>query len=190
MQKYWEFTQKNVFSELLSLLGRMPQENLNQQIDYLKVENEILRKRIGRSIRPTPVERRKLVKFGTLLGKDLKNIITVVTYETFLLWTRGYKRNKDPEKISKRGRPKTLEEIRKLVVRLAKENNWGYVRILGELNKLGIKRLSKTNVKNILKDNGIDPVLKRAPDSWDNFIRRHFLTPWRVISSLKRFLLR
>ena len=31
MQKYWEFTQKNVFSELLALLGRMTQENLNQQ---------------------------------------------------------------------------------------------------------------------------------------------------------------
>ncbi|MBU0504329.1 MAG: hypothetical protein V1842_01160 [Candidatus Omnitrophota bacterium] len=98
MQKYWEFTQKNVFSELLSLLGRMTQENLNQQIEYLKVENEILRKRVGRSIRPTLVERRKLIKFGTLLGKYLKNIITVVTYETFLLWVRGYKRNKDPKK--------------------------------------------------------------------------------------------
>jgi len=34
MQKYWEFTQKNVFSEVLSLLGRMTQENLNQQICF------------------------------------------------------------------------------------------------------------------------------------------------------------
>jgi hypothetical protein len=53
MQQYWESTQKNVFSELLSLLGRMTQENLNRQIEYLKVENEILRKRIGKCIRPT-----------------------------------------------------------------------------------------------------------------------------------------
>jgi len=125
MSRYWEFAQKNVFSELLSLLGRITQENLTYQIEYLKVENEILRKRVGRSIRPTPIERKKLVKFGAPLGKDLKNIITIVTYKTFLLWARGYKRNKDPEKIKERGRPKTLEEIRKLVVRLAKENNWG-----------------------------------------------------------------
>ena len=62
MQKYWEFTQKNVFSELLSFIGRMTQENLTHQIEYLKVENEILRKRVGRSIRPTPIERRKLIK--------------------------------------------------------------------------------------------------------------------------------
>jgi putative transposase len=178
MEKYWEFTQKNVFSELLSFLGKMTQENLTHQIEYLKVENGILRKRIGRSIRPTPVERWKLLKFGVPLGKDLRNIITVVTYETFLLWARGYKRNKDPEKTRKRGRPKTIEEIRGLVIRLAKENAWGYVRILGELNKLGVKRLSKTNVRNILKENGIDPVPKRAQDSWDNFIRRHFQTLW------------
>jgi len=178
MSKYWEFAQKNVFSELLSLLGRMTQENLTHQIEYLKVENEILRKRVGRSIRPTPVERRKLVRFGVPLGKDLKNIITVVTYETFLLWARGYKRNEGPEKTRKRGRPKTIEEIRRLVVRLAKENTWGYVRILGELNKVGIHRLSKTNVKNILKKNGIDPITKRAQDSWDNFIKRHFQTLW------------
>ena len=35
MQKYWEFTQKNIFSELLSLMGRITQENLTCQIEYL-----------------------------------------------------------------------------------------------------------------------------------------------------------
>lgn len=178
MRKYWEFTQKNVFSELLSFLGKMTQENLTHQIEYLKVENEILRKRVGKRILPTPIERRKLLRFGIPLGKDIKSIITIVRYETFLLWARGYKRKQKTENINKRGRPKTKEEIRKLVVRLAKENNWGYVRILGELNKLGIKRLSKTNVKNILKENNIDPVPKRAQDSWDSFIKRHFQTLW------------
>ncbi|MDP2924712.1 MAG: hypothetical protein Q8O30_13525 [Candidatus Omnitrophota bacterium] len=133
MQNCWEFEQKNIFSELLSFLGRMTQENLTHQIEYLKVGNEILRKRVGRSIRPTPVERRKLIKFGTPLGKDLRNIITVVTYETFLLWVRRYKRKKDSEKIKKRGRPKTLEEIRNLVVRLAKENTWGCHSISSQL---------------------------------------------------------
>ena len=178
MSRYWEFAQKNVFSELLSLLGRMTQENLTHQIEYLKIENEILRKRVGRSIRATPVERRKLVKFGVPLGKDLRDIITVVTYETFLLWARNYKRNKNLRRINKRSRPKILPEIQQLVVRLAKENNWGYVRILDELNKVGIHRLSKTNVKNILKANHIDPVPQRSQDSWDSFMRRHFQTLW------------
>jgi len=178
MRKYWEFTQKNVFSELLYFLGRMTQENLIHQIEYLKVENEILRKRVGRSVRPTPLERRKLLKVGVLLGRDIKNIISIVTYETFLLWVRKYKRNRHPEKINKRGRRKTLKEIQELVVRLAQENAWGYVRILGELKKLGINRLSKSSVKNILKENNIDPLGQRSENSWDNFVKRHFQTLW------------
>ena len=178
MQKYWEFTQKNVFSELLSLLGRMTQENLSRQIEYLKVENEILRKRVGRSIRPTPLERRRLIKFGAPLGKDIRNIISIVTYETFLLWVRKYKRRERSEKTKKRGRPKTPEEIRLLVIKMAKENAWGYVRILGELKKLNINRLSKSGVKNILKENNLDPAPKRSKDTWNSFIKRHFQTLW------------
>jgi len=74
MRKYRESTQKNVFSELLSFLGRMTQENLTHQIEYLKVENEILRKRVGRSIRPTPIERRNArCKNYILLLAMLKN---------------------------------------------------------------------------------------------------------------------
>ena len=85
MPKCWEFTQKNIFSELLSLMGRITQENLTCQIEYLKVENEILRKRLGRCMRPTAVERRRLLRFGIPLGKDIKNIISIVRYETFQL---------------------------------------------------------------------------------------------------------
>lgn len=56
MQICWEFEQKNIFSELLSI-RRMTQENLTCQIQYLKVGNEILRKRVGKFMRPkTPNE--------------------------------------------------------------------------------------------------------------------------------------
>jgi len=33
----------------------------------------------------------------------------------------------------------TAEDIRKLIIKLAKENEWGYTRILGELRKLNIR---------------------------------------------------
>lgn len=178
MQNCWEFIQKNVFSELLFLLGKMTQQNLTCQIEYLKVENEILRKRVGRCIRPTAIERRRLLRFGLPLGKEIKHIISIVRYETFQLWVRRYKQKEKLEKIRRRGRPKTLKEIRQLVVRLAKENAWGYVRILGELKKLGINRLSKSSIKNILKENNLDPYPERSRDTWDNFIKRHFKTLW------------
>ena len=180
MQKCSGIAQKNIFSELISLLGRMTQENLNRQIEYLKVENEILRKRVGTCIRPTAIERRKLLKFGTPLGKELKTIITIVRYETFLLWVRGYKRKQEAGRINKRGRPKTDAEIQGLIIRMANENNWGYTRILGELKKLNIRSLSRNTVKNILKEHGIDPSGKRKGDTWDNFLSRHFQTLSRM----------
>jgi len=117
MKSCWETAQKNIFSELISLLGRMTQENLNQQIEYLKVENEILRKRAGKRILPTPIERRKLLRFGIPLGKEIKSIITIVRYETFLLWVRRYKRKQKTEGNNKRGRPKTDTEIQELIIR-------------------------------------------------------------------------
>ena len=78
----------------------------------------------------------------------------------------------------KRGRKRKPEEIRELVVKLAKENNWGYTRILGELKKLGIESLSRNTVKNILKENGLDTAPQRSGDTWDDFIKRHFETLW------------
>ena len=52
---------------------------------------------------------------------------------------------------AKAGRRKTQEEIRELILKLARENNWGYIRILGEICKLGIKAVSRNTVKAILK---------------------------------------
>ncbi|MBU0743993.1 MAG: integrase core domain-containing protein [Gammaproteobacteria bacterium] len=160
------------------MVGKMVHSKLVRQVEYLKVENEILRKRIGKCIRPTAIEKRKLLKFGAPLGKDIRNIISIVTYETFLLWVRRYKRKKDSEKTKKRGRPRTPVEIRLLVVKMAKENTWGYVRILGELKKLNINRLSKSGVKNILKKDNLDPAPQRSKDTWDSFIKRHVQTLW------------
>jgi putative transposase len=47
------------------------------------------------------------------------------------------------------GRPPVGGEVRELIVRLARENtSWGYVRIVGELRKLGIE-VSATLVRNV-----------------------------------------
>ena len=169
-------TNKNnwVFQEFLFMLGYFVQSNLMHQIDYLKVENKIMRSKLGKAVFCTPEEKRRLVKFAKPLGPRIKDFASIVTYETIRKWIRGG----IPSKKGKghQGRPRTPEEIRELVVRLARENDWGYTRIIGELKKLGIKSLSKSTVKRILRGNGIDPAPKRGEDSWDEFIKRHFKT--------------
>ena len=56
-----------------------------------------------------------------------------------------------------RGRRVTSIEIRALVLRLARENpRWGYQRIVGELNGLGLA-VSATTVRKILRQAGLGP---------------------------------
>ncbi|MCA9033326.1 MAG: DDE-type integrase/transposase/recombinase, partial [Planctomycetaceae bacterium] len=55
---------------------------------------------------------------------------------------------------------------------------FGYTRILGELRKLGIKKISRQTIRNILKEEGIAPGPDRTSDSWTKFIERHRETLW------------
>src|SRR5690349_23497869 len=69
------------------------------------------------------------------------------------------------------GRPRTVRSIRRLVLRLARENPcWGYRRIHGELLILGIKVAAST-VWEILQQAGIDPAPDRTSSTWASFLR-------------------
>jgi mono/diheme cytochrome c family protein len=76
------------------------------------------------------------------------------------------------------GRPRMPEDLRKLVLRIANDNGWGYSRILGELRKLVVRNVSRTTVINILKEAGLDPSPKRGKGTWDEFVKRHASTLW------------
>jgi putative transposase len=74
------------------------------------------------------------------------------------------------------GRPRVGEEIRELVLRLARENpRWGYRRIAGELAGLGIG-ISATTVRRLLREAGLGPAGRRGGLSWREFIRRQAQT--------------
>jgi putative transposase len=63
--------------------------------------------------------------------------------------------------------------VRELILRLARENpGWGYLRIVGELRKLGIG-VSATSVRNILIKAGLPPAPRRDSQSWRSFLRAH-----------------
>jgi putative transposase len=60
-----------------------------------------------------------------------------------------------------------------LARKFARENSsWGYLRIAGELRKLGIA-VSATSVRNILATSGLPPAPRRDSQSWRSFLRAH-----------------
>ena len=60
------------------------------------------------------------------------------------------------------GRPPLDQQVQQLIVRLARENpRWGYQRIKGELQRLGVQ-VSATTIRTILRRHGLDPAPRRA----------------------------
>jgi putative transposase len=148
----------SLFRSLLLVITGSTQRDLARQVRYLKVENEVLRCKLPARITITPKERQRLVKFGAKLGRALHQLVTIVTPGTFLRWIREEKRTgRKRTKPVRRGRPRTAEEIRRMIIRLLKENTWEYARIVGELKKLGLHSIKRSTVRNILKAAGLDP---------------------------------
>ncbi len=169
---------KNLYQRLLLLIAGATQLELARHVRYLKMENEILRSKLPKRVPVTPKEQNRLVKFGAKLGKALSELVTIVHPDTLRRWIRDSQQT-GRKKPVKKGRPRTQEQIRELILKLARENDWGYTRILGELRKLGIKAVSRNTVKNILKENGLDPRPKRGAGTWDEFLKIHAATLWQ-----------
>ena len=157
--------------------------NQKQQyaIDYLREENRVLREQLGtRRPRFTDDQRRRLAAKAKLVGRRLLNdIAELVTPDTLLAWHRKLIAQKyDGSAKRGPGRPRIINEIENLVVRMAQENRaWGYRRILGAISNLGYN-LARGTVANILKKHGIEPAPERIrKTTWKEFLTRH----WELI---------
>lgn len=178
---------RQVLHPLFALLASVTRQELARQVAYLKEENRILRSKLPKQITVTIKERNRLVKVGKKLGAQIKDLISIVTYGSFLRWVRLCAPIPGAKKGSARkpGRPRTSDEIRELILKLARENDWGYTRILGALRRLGI-RVSRQTVKNILKENGLEPSPERSKGTWDEFLSSHAQTLWQCDFATKR----
>jgi putative transposase len=147
---------------LLMVAGWM---NRKQQdvIAYLQEENRVLREQLGgKRLRFTNDQRRRLAaKAKKLSRKKLMDFANIVRPDTLLRWYRRLIAQKyDGSAKRGPGRPRVMETIRRLVVRMANENRWGYKRIRGELKKLG-HQVGRSTIRRILKKHGIEPAPER-----------------------------
>ena len=118
--------------------------NRHQQgvIEYLLLENQLLRQKLGKKrILLNDEQRRRLAVKGKILGrKMLEQVAGIVTRETILRWHRELvARHWDYSKRGqKAGRPPIPPETVDLILKLAKEKpRWGYKRIQGAVANLG-----------------------------------------------------
>ena len=107
----------------------------------------------------------------------------LVTPETILRWHRALVRRRWTYPHGNHGRPALALETVELIVRLARENPlWGYLRIVGELKKLGVT-VSKTSVATVLRRHRLPPAPRRSGPSWGAFLRTQAKASWPLTSS-------
>ena len=107
-----------------------------------------------------PADRVFLAALSRVVGRDRWSMF-VVKPDTLLRWHRRLVANHWTYP-HRPGRPATVAETGRMIIRLARENpTWGYRRIHGELARLGIT-IAASTVWAILKTAGIEPAPNRT----------------------------
>jgi transposase InsO family protein len=159
-----------VVRRLLGLVGLDPASDAKDvEIAVLRHQLMMLRRQVARP-RYTPQDRLVLAILARLLPRE-RWAAFLVTPSTLLRWHRELVARRWSYPAIGRGRGGLDPEIVDLVVRMARENpRWGYVRIVGECRKLGV-RVSATSVRRILRWHRLGPAPRRSGPSWTAFLR-------------------
>jgi putative transposase len=162
-----------VVSRLLELVVLFARSDRAKELEILVLRHElsVLRRQVSRP-RFEEHDRLLLAALSRVLPRRSWGVF-LVRPETLLRWHRQMvaRRWTYPHRCP--GRPPIGREVRELVLRLARENpSWGYLRIVGELRKLGVA-VSATSVRNILAGGGLPPAPRRDSQSWRSFLRAH-----------------
>ena len=171
-----EHSNKWLSVPIIATITRLLCRELTLQNEYLCQENKILKSKINKRLSFTDEERRTLVESAMAMGRNLmEQVVTIIQPKTILAWQKRLESEKwdySDRRKNNPGRPRIAMNIEHLVCKMARENEWGYERIQGELKKLDIL-ISKSSVANILRRNGLPPSPEREGPSWREFLARH-----------------
>jgi transposase InsO family protein len=166
----WAFTYFTVgrIVELVILCLRRRESN-EVKILVLRHELDILRRQQPRP-RLDAKDRAWLALLSRILPRGRWSAF-VVTPDTLIGWHRRMVRRRWTYSTTPKGRPPIAEDVQAIIVRLARENpRWGYLRIQGELARLGW-RVSASSIRRVLAAHGIKPAPRRSSTTWRAFIR-------------------
>ncbi|MFT9474738.1 integrase core domain-containing protein [Streptomyces sp. Mo3] len=148
------------------------QATKDAELLVLRHENAVLRRQIHGRVRYEPFDRFWLAALSGLIPRCRWRGVFPITPGTLLAWHHrfiaakwDYNARRAPA-----GRPPTRAALRKLILRLARENTrWGHRRIQGEPARLG-HPIAASTVWNILTAAGIDPAPRRTGPTWREFL--------------------
>ncbi|HEV8420565.1 MAG TPA: hypothetical protein VGR13_04350 [Actinomycetota bacterium] len=154
---------------LIRLLSRSGLDERDLETAVLRHQLKILR-RSARRVLFTTADRAFLAAAARVLSRHRWNSF-LVGPDTLARWHRELLRRR-PRRPSRRpGRPPLDPSIKHLIVPLGRENpRWGYLRIRGELLKLGVD-VSATTIATVLRESGLGPAPRRIGPTWTQFLR-------------------
>jgi hypothetical protein len=155
---------------LLRLLVRCGLDELDLETVVLRHQLKVLR-RGGRRVLFTTADRAFLAAAARALSRHRWKSF-LVGPDTLRRWRRDLVGRRRGRGSRPPGRPPLDPSIKHhLILRLGRENlRWGYLRIRGELLKLGID-VSATTIATVLREGGLGPAPRRIGPTWTQFLR-------------------